>query len=77
VSVGLTYYEMKRFPEAIAAFEAARIANPGDGDSEYQLGVMLKDGGRPRRLSRVSRPLPRGHPTRPATGARWVSPCQC
>jgi len=47
VSVGLTYYEMKRFPEAIAAFEAARIANPGDGDSEYQLGVMLKDGGRP------------------------------
>lgn len=47
VGLGLAYYEMKRFPEAIAAFEAARSANPAEAYWDYQLGVMLKDGGRP------------------------------
>ena len=45
--MGLAYYEMKRFPEAIAAFEAAHRAKPGEPTWDYQLGVILKDGGRP------------------------------
>jgi len=47
VGMGLAYYEMKRFPEAIAAFDAAHRANPGEPNWDYQLGVMRKDGGRP------------------------------
>lgn len=46
VGLGLAYYEMKRFPEAIAAFDAAHRANPGEPSWDYQLGVMQKDGGR-------------------------------
>lgn len=47
VGLGLAYYGLKRFPEAIAAFDAAYRANPGEPYWDYQLGVMLKDGGQP------------------------------
>lgn len=45
--MGTAYYGMKRFPEAIEALEAAHRANPEQSGFAYQLGVALKDGGRP------------------------------
>jgi len=44
--VGVAMAQMKRFPEAIAAFESARKINPTHEDWQYQLAINLKDGGR-------------------------------
>jgi tetratricopeptide (TPR) repeat protein len=44
--IGYAMAEMKRHPEAIAAFESAIKTNPGNEDWRYQLAINLKDGGR-------------------------------
>jgi tetratricopeptide (TPR) repeat protein len=45
--IGYAMNGMRRYPEAIAAFQSAQAANPDDDEWRYQLGVVLKDGGRP------------------------------
>ena len=45
--IGFAMAEMKRHPEAVAAFESAIKAEPDNDDWRYQLAVNLKDGGRP------------------------------
>lgn len=45
--IGFARYRLKNYPDAIAAFKAAVEARPAQDDWRYQLGVVLKDGGRP------------------------------
>jgi tetratricopeptide (TPR) repeat protein len=45
--IGFAMAEMKRYPEAIAAFESAIKTGPANEDWRYQLAINLKDGGRP------------------------------
>ncbi|RTL36871.1 MAG: tetratricopeptide repeat protein [Rhodocyclaceae bacterium] len=45
--IGFAHYRLKNYPDAIAAFKAAVEAQPAQDDWRYQLGVTLKDGGRP------------------------------
>ncbi|WP_346286548.1 tetratricopeptide repeat protein [Zoogloea sp.] len=47
LGIGLAMAEMRRFPEAIGALEAAREANPDEDSFAYPLGGALKEGGRP------------------------------
>ncbi|MDO8651753.1 MAG: tetratricopeptide repeat protein [Undibacterium sp.] len=44
--IGYAMASMQRHTEAIAAFTAARKANPADDGWAYQLAINLKDGGR-------------------------------
>lgn len=44
--IGYAAASLKRFPQAIAAFTAARNANPANDIWPFQLAVHLKDGGR-------------------------------
>lgn len=45
--IGFATMEMKRYPEAIAAFDTAHKINPADLRWRYLHAVNLKDGGRP------------------------------
>jgi tetratricopeptide (TPR) repeat protein len=44
--IGWAHAEMRRFPEAIAAFRAAVAAAQANDEWRYQLAINLKDGGR-------------------------------
>lgn len=46
LGIGLAMAEMKRFPEAIKALEAARDANPEEEGFAHHLGRVLQEGGR-------------------------------
>lgn len=45
--IGYIMASMSRYTEAIAAYSAARTANPANDDWTYYLAINLKDGGRP------------------------------
>lgn len=45
--IGNAFYGLKNYPEAIAAFQSAQALNPSESAWDYQLGVVLKDAGRP------------------------------
>lgn len=57
VGIARAMAEMRRFPEAIAAFESARKANPENDQWRYELAVSLKDGGRPQEALNITTSL--------------------
>lgn len=66
VGIGAAMAEMKRYPEAIAAMETAKKISPATDAWQYQLGVYLKDGGRPGEALQIALAL-----TEKAPEAAW------
>lgn len=63
--IGSAMVEMQRYPEAIAAMETAKKISPATDTWLYQLGVYLKDGGRPGEALEIAMALTEKAPQAP------------
>lgn len=60
--IGFAQSGLRNYPQAIAAFQAAREASPAENEWRYQLGIVLKDGGRPAEALAIFEALAREQP---------------